>query len=394
MIINPLNQLGGFIKQSTIGNAQRAGMSINRGLSGAIGSISGSLNYSNLRSQVQSFGAREIMDGQIQREQLKIMTKCAKRLNSFDQKVYDKIYRTYSSNPRKLKEVAGDIIQIYVNDITSFHNAFSNYITALSDSLGRVNRLDEELMKDVLYFLTGAEQLAEKGKFNLPPNAIATVQKKVTEFVSKQRIKLSNYASEEIKEVENVQRSTVGKVIRTSIGLNWIVFKSKRVIGKISGNQLNVILRDIAELDRQIKAEKLEIDFFPMVQEYLGSVDGCENLIKDFRKDIKLLFDTMEKDYITVQGSVAKFVAVFENEEGVKDLKNIIAEIPQVLDGIKSSLITETKDITQLRVELEDLAAKSKTLLNQIRELSEAKLKQLNNAGATTQILKDFATKK
>jgi len=61
------------------------------------------------------------MDDEILRDQLKIMSKCAQRISSFNANTISGIYKTYSSNPRKLQEVIQEIIQIYMHDIGEFH---------------------------------------------------------------------------------------------------------------------------------------------------------------------------------------------------------------------------------------------------------------------------------
>jgi hypothetical protein len=388
------NQFGGFLNRSTIGNVQRAGLSLSRQFNGAVGNINSTFNFSNLRASVQSFGAREIMDDQILQEQLRMMATYAQRVTSFNANTYSGIYQTYSSNPRKLKDVVQDIVGIYIHDTNAFHEAYLKFMGALKDALSRLDNLDEGLMSSVLSFLKQAEKLAAKGNFNLPENAVDIIKRKIYEFTEKQKNKLNRYALDDTREIINVQNNTAGRTIKTMMGISWVAFKGKRLIDKISNVELKKILINIAEIQRQIDANKLEANFFPMLLEYFGSVDSCEVMVKDYREDMKLLFSTVEKDYSLVRGSMAEFVTILGNEEGASALKNQINVIEKVTGEIKSELSAEAYDIEKLMEDLATLQRDAPQILDHITKLSQAMLERIKNPDLADKVLKDYAKRR
>ncbi|MGV8171164.1 MAG: hypothetical protein ACP5OA_00550 [Candidatus Woesearchaeota archaeon] len=395
---NPLgilkNNIGSAINRATVGTWHRAGIGISRSIGGGLGNLGGSFRFSRLQNVVQSFYARQVLDGEITRSQLKIMSKSAKRLQSFNAKDLAKIFDTYSSNPRKLEEVIRDITTIYIKDISAFNTAFANFLDAIHDSVNRLNDLDDALIDNVSGFLEEAADMAEKGKFNMPPDSIDNIKTEIRTMINEQMFKYNDYENKETTEIDAIKHNKAGSVIKTSLGISWISFKAKRTIDKISKDQLQVILADVADLRRQVSSGNLEITFIPKLKEYLANVDLCEILAKEFRRDIQLLFNTTEADYLLVRESVGEFVTFLGNEEGVSSLKNQITNIEKIMGLIKSELVNEIKDVETLKEHLKAFQAEAPALLDKIKAISQAKIASLKTESGVNQVLNEFVTNK
>ncbi|MFP4568071.1 MAG: hypothetical protein ACLFN8_03940 [Candidatus Woesearchaeota archaeon] len=392
-MVNFISRLKSNLVGATLGNYARAKSSAGRFVRGSFGGFKGAYSFARMQVSIETFAAREILDERVERAQLMAISKYAHRLSSFNSKTFSKTFNAYSSNPRKLKVVISDIVQVFLNDSIKFHDAFSSFLEAVEDSVSRLEELEDSLLDNTLSFLVTASDFASAGKFTLPPESVSQIKKEVDKLINDQISKYKKYISDQNKEISDIKnKKNTGKRIKTLLGVGWVSFKMKKLIDKISKDSLDIILKDASALNRQINSGMLDATFLPTLKEYLSGLSFCESFAKDLRKDIKLFFDTAERDYFLVRVAFANFITILGNEEGVDVLKEQIANLDLLTLKIKDLLVEESKDLSILKDHLIQFRKEAPALLDAIKSESEKRLNIVKNAGSD-QVLNDFMSR-
>jgi len=374
--------------QSLIGRGLR---SVDRGVTNVFGTVQGNFEYNRLRAVMSSYHSRELFAENLEKADLRIMVRASKHLRAFNKKKFIKIQKRYSNHPNILRRVNELYVEKFIKSLEAFLESFKTLLEALQLSTKEADRLQKEFVSGMRDMLIKVTLLSRNGKFVIPPEVLEDVEKKLKK-IGKTQINIYRNRRQKEKKIE--KRIRGGKRIRSFFttmvfGVNWVIFKSKRGLDKLGKRFFENLLEDYRELNKQISEERIQPDFFPRLQNYFKNMDKTELIVKDIRKDILSLLEVTERLYIDMKISMAQFVMLHQNAEGISVIRAEAKKLDVLQQFLIQGLKTGDATATQITKDVEKFVNRVPLLLTAIRKASDARLNSIKDVVGADRFLNE-----
>jgi len=346
------------------------------------GDISGTYNYSLLKSSMLGFARKEMLIEEIDKQNLKTIFDVEHRIKKFNKDTYSRIMKVYSNKPEMVTKKVEELVQSFMTEIRLFQGAFNAISNNITDALEKPYEIEVKLIEDINTKVENVVMRAKVGVVVVPKNEAVTFRNNLKKAIDKA---IRALEQDEKTEVKNFKRFTKGDkiagVIHTSIGSSMLLHTGKKTIRRFAKDEVDLMGKIQTRLVGELKGD-IKADFFPYLIKYVKLLKSITKDTSNLKRNTLRIVDTIEDALERINKSIAEFYALFKNENGMNEFRGFVSNIQEDVNKIRKKIQKDVNRATEINKILKTLEKDALSNIIQIGIYSNNSLERARKEAA------------
>lgn len=200
------------------------------------------------------------------------------------------------------------------------------------------------------------------------------------------------YKHLEIREIDvqnTVQkRKRKRSYLATSLMGDWVFFSLKRSLDWSTRHTIERTIEDRKILQDQVNTKRIRSDFFPRIRTLTRDLDKLCIYSDKTKRDLLIILKYIDTFFNDMKKSIVEFMAIFQNEPKVDNLRNKLAEIEDMKARITESIKKNELDTEQMEEFIANFNKKVPRVIYAIRSYCMIHLREIKNMKNPDEFLK------